>query len=75
MHHPKHLYVTGLVTGVLCGLISALTVYSTMQYIASQDLETTNPVIAVVVISLLVGGIIGSIVSFTVHQVSKSKTK
>lgn len=75
MHHPKHLYVTGLVTGLLCGLISALTVYSTMQYIASQDLETTNPVIAVVAISLLVGGIIGLIVSFAVHQVSKSKTK
>ena len=75
MHHPKHLYVTGIATGLFCGLISALTVYSTIQYIASQNLETTNPVIAVVVISLLVGGIIGLILSFTVHQISKSKTK
>jgi len=75
MHHPKHLYVTGIATGIFCGLISALTVYSTIQYIASQNLETTNPVIAVVVISLLVGGIIGLILSFTVHQISKSKTK
>jgi len=75
MHHSKHLYTTGIVTGIFCGIISALTVYSTMLYISAQDLETTNPVIIVVIISILVGGIIGLIVSSIVHQVTKSRTK
>lgn len=73
MHQPKHIYATGLVTGILCGLISSLTVYSTMQYIASQDLEISNPVIAVVMVSIIIGAIIGLIVSFAVHQLSKAK--
>ncbi|MFA6024232.1 MAG: hypothetical protein WC777_03385 [Candidatus Gracilibacteria bacterium] len=75
MHHPKHLYTTGIATGLLCGLVSALTVYSTIQFIVSQDLESSNPVVPVVFVSMIVGGVIGLIVSLIVHQMSKSKAK
>lgn len=70
MQMPKHIYIAGTVTGAVCGLVSALTAYTTIQYVAAQDLEKNNPVAMIVLVSIGVGILIGLVTSAIVHRVA-----
>ena len=75
MHQPKHIYLAGIITGILCGLLASLVVYETMSYITEQvrqnSFVSTWPIITPLYI--LGGGVIGFIISVIVHQITKQK--
>lgn len=73
MSHHKPIYITGLSTGIACGLLSALTAMSTIHFIAAQDLETSNPFLLIALVSVVVGAMVGLLVSFLVHRLNQGK--
>lgn len=75
MHHPKHIYFTGITTGILCGSLSALTVWQSMKYISDHLEMAQNPVVRIMVLSTLVGAGLGLLIAFLVHQISKPKRR
>lgn len=67
MHHAKYLYITGVVTGAVGGLIVSMTAYGMLVYVING-----NSVASLSVITMAVGAIIGLAAAFIVHEVSKA---
>lgn len=72
MHEPKHLYLTGVITGILTGLLSSLTSYGSIIYIV-QDENINGRIMAVRLVSILVGAAIGAAVAWIMHKIIKNK--
>lgn len=73
MHHPKHIYLTGLSTGIFSGILSSLTVWESIKHISNNLEGGGNPVIRVAILSILVGAALGLIISFLVHRFCANK--
>ncbi|MEI7425384.1 MAG: hypothetical protein WCK16_00465 [Candidatus Moraniibacteriota bacterium] len=67
MSHPKHLYITGFVTGTISGLLSSLTAFSMIVFISDG-----NSVASLSIITTVVGALVGLFVAFVIHKTSKA---
>jgi len=74
MHHPKHLYTSGIITGAIMGLfcsfLSFMMVSSLMGNVLATERGKTflNLLIAS---NLFIGAFVGIIVSIVIHSLSK----
>jgi len=66
MHHPKHLYITGILTGAIVGLIASISAYGMIQYIADG-----NSVASLSIMTMAIGALVGFVVSFIIHKTSR----
>ena len=67
MQHPKYLYITGIITGAIGGIIASLAAYAMSVYIF-----TGNSMASLSVIAMAVGVLVGSAVAFIVYETSKT---
>lgn len=67
MHHAKYLYITGVVTGAVGGLIASMAAYSMLVYVVNG-----NSIASLSVITMTAGAVIGLAAAFVVHEVSKA---
>ncbi|MFZ2976139.1 MAG: hypothetical protein WA055_05950 [Candidatus Moraniibacteriota bacterium] len=67
MHHSKHLYITGAVTGAIVGLIASISAYGMLQYVAAG-----NSVVSLSIITMIIGALVGIAVAFIMHKTSKA---
>lgn len=67
MQHSKYLYITGVITGAIGGLIASMAAYSMLVYIFNG-----NSIASLSVITMTVGAVIGLAAAFVVHEVSKA---
>jgi H+/Cl- antiporter ClcA len=72
MTQHKHVYVAGIITGALCGILGSYTAYAVMKsaLVNSTNGSASLPFLTVVFMAL--GGmVVGLVVSFIVHQLNK----
>ena len=67
MHHPKHLYITGIASGAMTGLLSSVSAYFMIQYV-----DNGNSVTSLSILTTVVGALIGLVVAFVIHKTSKA---
>jgi len=67
MQHPKYLYITGIITGAIGGLIASMAAYGMMVYVFNG-----NSVASLSMIAMAVGALVGSAVAFIVYETSKT---
>lgn len=68
MHHAKYLYITGVVTGAVGGLIASMAAYGMLLYIVAGK----HSMASLVIIAMAAGALVGSAVAFIVHEASKA---
>lgn len=75
MHHPKHIYLSGIITGILSGLLASLVWYETATYVARKVHEESSVSTwsLITPLYMLGGGVIGLIISAAIHHLTKQK--
>ena len=74
MHHPRHLYLSGIITGAIMGIFTSFFAYMMLSYMIGDILNTTsgNKLLEIMIAStLLIGAIVGGVVSMLVHHITK----
>ena len=74
MHHPRHLYLSGIITGAIMGIFTSFFAYMMLSYMIGDVLNTTsgNQLLEIMITStLLIGSIVGGVVSMFVHHITK----
>lgn len=75
MHHPKHTYLTGIITGSVMGIVMSFFSYSLLVYVAGGLPLNGNKISffleIMIATNIFIGAIFGIIVALLVHGMSK----
>lgn len=75
MHHPKHTYLTGIITGALMGIVMSFFSYSLLIYVTGGLPLEGNKISffleIMIATNLFIGAVFGVIVALIVHSVAK----
>lgn len=75
MHHPKHTYLTGIITGALMGIVMSFFSYSLLIYVTGGLPLDGNKISffleIMIATNIFIGAVFGVIVALIVHSVAK----